>query len=67
LARVHPDDYITAGNAGGQSVSFPALESLIAFYRALKKDLLEEEARQTGADTGRLFQVERPAVGGVDV
>jgi hypothetical protein len=48
-------------------VSFPVLESLIAFYRALKKDLLEEEARQTGTDTGRLFQLERPAVGGVDV
>jgi hypothetical protein len=65
IARVQPDDYITSGNAGGQSVSFPSLADLLAFYRGLKADLLAEAAALAGTDTGLLFSVERPAVGGV--
>lgn len=65
IARIQPDDYITSGNAGGQSVSFPSLESMIAFYRGLKADLLAEAAALAGTDTGRFITVERPAVGGV--
>jgi hypothetical protein len=65
VARIQPDNYIMSGNAGGQSVSFPTLADLLAFYRGLKADLLAEAAAIAGTDTGRLFSVERPAVGGV--
>jgi hypothetical protein len=65
ISRIQPDDYITGGNAGGQSVSFPSLESMTAFYRALKEDLLAEARVLEGTDTGRFIAAERPAVGGV--
>lgn len=65
VARIQPEDYITSGNAGGQSVSFPSLADMLAFYRGLKADLLAEAAALKGLDTGRFFTVERPAVGGV--
>jgi hypothetical protein len=65
IARIQPDDYITSGNAGGQSVSFPSLADMLAFYRGLKTDLLAEAAALAGLDTGRFFKTERPAVGGV--
>jgi hypothetical protein len=65
IARIQPDDYITSGNAGGQSVGFPSLADMLAFYRGLKADLLAEAAAMEGTDTGRFFTVERPAVGGV--
>jgi hypothetical protein len=65
IARIQPDDYITGGSAGGQSVSFPSLDSMISFYRGLKADLLAEAAALAGTDTGRFIVTERPAVGGV--
>jgi hypothetical protein len=65
IARIQPDDYITSGTAGGQSVGFPSLESMLAFYRGLKADLKAEDEAAAGFSTGRLFTVERPAVGGV--
>jgi hypothetical protein len=63
--RRSPDDYITSGNAGGQSVSFPSLSDMLAFYRGLKADLLAEAAVLEGNDTGRFMKFDRPAVGGV--
>jgi hypothetical protein len=65
VARIQPDDYITSGNAGGQSVSFPSLADMLAFYRGLKADLLAEAAVLEGNDTGRFMKFDRPAVGGV--
>jgi hypothetical protein len=65
IARIQPDDYITSGTAGGQSVGFPSLQDMLAFYRGLKADLRAEAAALEGTDTGRFFSVERPAVGGV--
>jgi hypothetical protein len=65
VARIQPDDYITSGNAGGQSVSFPSLADMLAFYRGLKANLLAEAAALAGTDTGRMITVARPAVGGV--
>jgi hypothetical protein len=65
IARINPEDYITSGNAGGQTVSFPSLADMLAFYRGLKADLLAEAAALAGTDTGRFFTVKRPAVGGV--
>jgi hypothetical protein len=65
IARIQPEDYITSGTAGGQSVGFPSLADMLAFYRGLKADLLAEAAALEGMDSGRLFSVERPAVGGV--
>jgi hypothetical protein len=65
IARIQPDDYITSGNAGGQSVSFPSLADMLAFYRGLKADLSAEAAALNGTDTGRFFRTGRPAGGGV--
>jgi hypothetical protein len=65
IARIQPDDYITSGTAGGQMVSFPSLESMLAFYRGLKADLRAEDEAASGFSTGRMFEFERPAVGGV--
>jgi hypothetical protein len=61
-ARIQPGDYITSGNAGGQSLSFPSLADMLAFYRGLKKDLLDEEAR---LNAGSFIITPRPPVGGV--
>jgi hypothetical protein len=65
IARIQPDDYLTSANAGGQTMSFPSLADMLAFYRGLKKDLQDEAARINGTDAGRFFRVKRPAVGGV--
>jgi hypothetical protein len=65
IARIQPDDYLTSGNAGGQSMSFPSLADMLAFYRGIKKDLQDEAARINNTDAGRFFQFRRPAVGGV--
>jgi hypothetical protein len=65
IARIDPQDYITSGTAGGQSLGFPSLADMLAFYRGLKKDLLDEAARLNGTDTGRFFVIPKPPVGGV--
>jgi hypothetical protein len=65
IARIQPNDYITSGNAGGQSVGFPSLTDMLAFYRGLKEDLKAEAAAIAGTNTGRMLTVSRPAVGGV--
>ena len=65
IARLDPTDYITGGNAGGQSVSFPSLESVLAFYKGLKDALLAEDARQHRMNSGAYFRAKRRPVGGV--
>jgi hypothetical protein len=65
IARIQPDDYLTSANAGGQTMSFPSLADMTAFYRGLKKDLQDEAAMINNTDAGRFFRVRRPPVGGV--
>jgi hypothetical protein len=65
VMRVQPDDYITSGNAGGQSVGFPSLADMLAFYRGLKESLLKEAARMSGLGSGGFFRTKRRPVGGV--
>jgi hypothetical protein len=65
IARIQPDDYITSGNAGGQSVSFPSLADMLAFYRGLKEALREEAARISGLGSGGFFRTKKRPVGGV--
>lgn len=59
IARLDPADYITGGTAGGQSVSFPSIESALAFYNGLK------DARERGIGTGGFFRSKHRPVGGV--
>jgi hypothetical protein len=47
IARINPLDYITSGNAGGQTVSFPSLADVLAFFNA-KKEAIGEMASQSG-------------------
>jgi hypothetical protein len=47
IARINPLDYITSGNAGAQSVSFPTIESVYASFN-LKKAQIEKMAIQSG-------------------
>jgi hypothetical protein len=65
VARIQPDDYITGGNAGGQSVSFPSLADMLAFYRGLKESLLKEAALISGLGSGGFFRTKKRPVGGV--
>jgi hypothetical protein len=65
IARLDPADYITGGNAGGQSVSFPSLESALAFYSGLKAALIARAAREKGTGTGGFFRSRKRPVGGV--
>jgi hypothetical protein len=65
IARMQPDDYITSGNAGGQSVSFLSLADMLAFYRGIKESLLAEAARLSGLGTGGFFRTKKRPVGGV--
>jgi hypothetical protein len=36
LLKINPLDYITSGNAGGQSVGFPSIADVLAFFNAKK-------------------------------
>jgi hypothetical protein len=65
IARIQPDDYITGGNAGGQSVSFPSLADMLAFYRGLKESLLKEASWASGMGSGGFFRTKKRPVGGV--
>jgi hypothetical protein len=65
IARIDPADYLTSGNAGGQSMSFPSLSEVLAYYNALRDALLEEEAAAAGMDSGRMLQTRKKYVGGV--
>jgi hypothetical protein len=65
IARIDPADYLTSGNAGGQSVSFPSLRDVLDYYNALRDRLLEEEAAAAGMNSGRMLQTKRRPVGGV--
>jgi hypothetical protein len=65
IARIDPADYITSGNAGGQSTSFPSLGEVIAYYNALRDRLLEEEAEEAGTNSGLMLETVKRPVGGV--
>ena len=65
IARLDPADYLTAGNAGGQSLSFPTLAEAAEFYRALRARLQEEAAAEAGMNSGLMLKTRRRPVGGV--
>jgi hypothetical protein len=65
IAQIDPADYLTSGNSGGQSMSFPSLSDVLAYYNALRDALLEEEAAAAGMNSGRMLQTRKKYVGGV--
>lgn len=65
IARIDPTDYLTAGNMGGQSVSFPTLTELMDFYHRLRDLLLQEDAEDKGMNSGLMLKTKRRPVGGV--
>jgi hypothetical protein len=65
IARIDPADYITSGNAGGQSTSFSSLGEVIAYYNALRDRLLEEEAEEAATNSGLMLTTVKRPVGGV--
>jgi len=65
MARIDPADYITSGNAGGQSTSFPSLSEVMAYYNGLRDRLLEEEAEEAGMNSGLMMKTKPRPVGGV--
>jgi hypothetical protein len=65
IARIDPSDYITSGNAGGQSVSFPSLSDMLAYYNGLRDALMKEEAASNRMDSGLMLRTKRRPVGGV--
>jgi len=65
IAQIDPTDYITSGNAGGQSVSFPSLGEVLAYYETLRKRLLDQEAAELGLNSGRMLHTVKRPVGGV--
>jgi len=65
IAQIDPADYITSGNAGGQSVSFLSLQEIIMYYNVLRDHLLEEEAAEAGMNSGLMLATKRRPVGGV--
>jgi len=65
IARIDPTDYITSGNAGSQSMSFPSLSEVVEYYKTLRNILLEEEAKEAGMNSGLILDTKRRLVGGV--
>jgi hypothetical protein len=65
IARIDPADYLTSGNSGGQSMSFPSLAEVLTYYNALRDRLLEEEAEEAGMNSGLMLRTKRRPVGGV--
>jgi len=65
IAQIDPTDYITSGNAGGQSMSFPSLQEVMNYYTALRDILLDEQAEEAGMNSGLMLQTKKRSVGGV--
>ena len=65
IAQIDPNDYITSGNAGEQSVSFLSLSEILHYYQTLKEVLLEEQAAEAGFNSGRMFRTKKRFIGGV--
>jgi hypothetical protein len=62
LAKLDPLDYITSGNAGAQSVSFPSVSEVLAWFTA-RRALIVKQLERYGTITRACY---RPrAVGGV--
>jgi len=65
IAQIDPTSYLSSGNAGGQSMSFPSLQDVLDYYNTLKDILLEEEAAENGINSGLMLRTKRRPVGGV--
>ena len=65
IARIDPAYYLSAGNTGGQSMSFPSLAEVMAYYEGLRDKLLMEEAAEAGMDSGLMLNTKKKPVGGV--
>jgi len=65
IAQIDPTDYITSGNAGGQSMSFPSLQEVMDYYKTLRGILFEEYAAEAGMNSGLMLETKRRPVGGV--
>lgn len=65
IAHIDPADYITSGNAGGQSVSFLSLAEVMEYYNLLRARLKEEEAEAAGMNSGIMLKTKPRPVGGV--
>ena len=65
IARIDPSDYLTSGNAGGQSVGFPSLSEVMDYYNGLRDKLLLQEAEDAGMDSGLMLETQRSPVAGV--
>jgi hypothetical protein len=64
IAQIDPADYLTGGNAGGQSMSFPSLQEVLDYYTTLRGILLEEEAAEAGMNSGLMLKTKKRPVGG---
>jgi hypothetical protein len=62
LIRINPLDYITGGNAGAQSVSFPSLADVTAFFNERLKHITD---MMNDADGYNRVRVARQPVGGL--
>lgn len=65
IAQINPTEYLTSGNAGGQSVSFPSLSEVLSYYNALRDRLIEEEKASAGMNSGLMLRTKKRPVGGV--
>ena len=65
IAQIDPTNYLTSGNAGGQSVSFLSLQEVLNYYSFLRDQLLEEQAAEAGTNSGLMLKTKRRPVGGV--
>ena len=65
IARIDPADYLTSGNSGAQSTGFPSLGEVMAYYNGLRDLLLEQEAEETGMNSGLMLNTVKRPIGGV--
>jgi len=65
IAKIDPTDYLLSGNAGGQSVSFPSLGDVLAYYNALRDRLIEEERAASGMNSGLMLHTKKRFIGGI--
>ena len=65
IARIDPADFLTGGEAGGQSLRFASLAEVIAYYNELRDRLFAEDAAESGMNSGLILETKRRSVGGV--
>jgi hypothetical protein len=64
IAQINPADYITSGSAGGQSVSFPSLADMLAYYKARKEAIQNMQRVTVNTNGGGSYRCRPRAVGG---